>query len=335
MTHPHLDVRRAVRADLADVPAGGTVLVACSGGADSLSLAAALAWVGSRAGLRTGGVSVDHGLQPGSAARSRSAAAAMMSFGLDVVEVVHVRSSSGTDGPEGNARAARYAALDAAAVRWRAATVLLGHTRDDQAETVLLGLARGSGARSLSGMARQAGIYRRPLLDLPRDVVRAAVPADAEPWEDPHNLDPLYSRSRVRHRVLPVLEAELGPGVSDALARSAELLRADADALDALAETALHTASIDLPRASRHGPAEGGTACYSIAELEKQPRAVRWRVLRAAAIAAGSPPTDLTAAHVHAVDALVTAWHGQAGIDLPGGLRAIRRHGTLMLASSR
>jgi tRNA(Ile)-lysidine synthetase-like protein len=315
MRHPHLDVRRAVRTSLSELPDGSAVLVACSGGADSLSLAAATAWVSARAGLRAGAVCVDHGLQPGSADRARSTAAALCGLGLDPVVTVHVDASRGPDGPEGNARAARYAALTAAAVRTGAAAVLLGHTLDDQAETVLLGLARGSGPRSLSGMAASSGVFRRPLLGLRRSVVRAALPAGLEPWDDPHNDEFAYARARVRHRVLPVLEAELGPGVAEALARTAELARADADALDAEAAVVLAAAE-----------AGGGLV---VKELEALPRAVRWRVLRRAAIAAGSPATDLTAAHVAAVDALVTAWRGQAGIDLPGGLRATRRDGVL------
>ncbi|WP_053204578.1 tRNA lysidine(34) synthetase TilS [Jiangella muralis] len=308
MGHPHLDVRRAVRTALADLPAGSTVLVACSGGADSLSLAASTAWVAARAGLRAGAVCVDHGLQPGSASRARSTAALLCGMGLDPVVTVHLDASRGPDGPEGNARAARYAALTASAARVGAAAVLLGHTLDDQAETVLLGLARGSGLRSLSGMAARTGLLRRPLLGLRRAVVRAALPPGLTPWDDPHNEDAAYARARVRHRVLPVLEAELGPGVAEALARTAGLARADADALDAQA-------------------AAVGT--LTVVDLAALPQAVRWRVLRLAAITAGSPPTDLAAAHVAAVDALVTAWRGQAGIDLPGGLRATRRDGRL------
>ncbi|RIQ36748.1 tRNA lysidine(34) synthetase TilS [Jiangella rhizosphaerae] len=389
MGHPHLDVRRAVRAALADLEDGATVLVACSGGADSLSLAAATAWVAdrSRGGLRAGAVCVDHGLQAGSAARARSTAAALCGLGLDPVVTVHVDASRGPDGPEGNARSARYAALTAAATRAGAAAVLLGHTLDDQAETVLLGLARGSGPRSLSGMAERSGLLRRPLLGLRRDVVRAALPAGLTPWDDPHNEDAAYARARVRHRVLPVLEAELGPGVAEALARTAGLARADADALDAAAADAL--ARLDPAGDRRHRgqtpPGPGGTQPYGwaptapgadadsgdaaeraraetgdaaeraraetgdaaeraraetatgldVLELAALSRAIRWRVLRQAAIASGSPPTDLTAAHIAAVDALVTAWRGQAGIDLPGGLRATRRDGVLRFTTPR
>jgi tRNA(Ile)-lysidine synthase len=329
----HLEVRRAVRDGLRDLPTDGLVLVACSGGADSLALASALSHVVARDRRRAGAVTVDHGLQSGSAERARSLAARLVEMTFDPVEVVHVRVD-GPDGPEGNARRVRYAALAAAAERHGAPAVLLGQTRDDQAETVLLGLARGSGARSLAGMAPVAGVYRRPLLDLPRDTVRAAVPEGLTPWDDPHNADPSYARARTRNRVLPVLEAELGPGVGAALARSADLLRADADALDEWAERALNECVVAGP--SRH-ERDGSTDEHGkdarirlgVDALVVLPPAVRWRVLRRAAITAGSPPTDLTAGHVGAVDALVTRWSGQAGVDLPGKLRAGRSHGEL------
>jgi tRNA(Ile)-lysidine synthase TilS/MesJ len=260
-------------------------------------------------------------------------------MGFDPVEVVHVRVD-GTEGPEGNARRARYTALGATAERHAAMAVLLGQTRDDQAETVLLGLARGSGARSLAGMAPVAGVYRRPLLYLPRATVRAAVPEDLTPWDDPHNADPSYARARARARVLPVLEAELGPGVGAALARSADLLRADADALDEWAERALAECVIVEPsmgptaqqRFNDHEPGRAGG--LDARRVASYPTAVRRRVLRTAAIAAGCPPSDLTAAHVAAVDALVTRWKGQKGVDLPGRLRATRSGSALRIASA-
>jgi tRNA(Ile)-lysidine synthase len=322
ITGAGLAVRKAVRDALRDVSRDRLVLVACSGGADSLALAAALAHLAAREGLRAGGVTVDHGLQPGSADRARHVGADLVRLGLDPVEVIHVRVTDDLLGPEGNARRARHAALAAAASRHGAAAVLLGHTRDDQAESVLLGLARGSGARSLAGMAAGTGRYRRPLLGLPRETVRAAVPAGFTPWEDPHNSDLTFARARVRHRVLPVLETELGPGIGAALARTADLLRAAADALDAWADRALGECMIEgrwvgvdpQQPAFDHGLDVGLLATY--------PQAIRQRALRRAAIAAGSPANDLTAAHVDAMDALVTKWHGQVGVDLPGKLRA-------------
>ena len=310
-------VRRSVRAAVADLAPGDLVLVACSGGPDSVALAVALAHEAPRAGLRAGAVTVDHGLQPGSGERASDVARQLKDLGLAPVEVATV-TVGGSGGPEGAARAARYRALDEAADRLGATAVLLGHTRDDQAETVLLGLARGSGARSLAGMPPARGPYRRPLLDLPRDTVRAA--ADGHPtWADPHNDDPAFARTRVRRELLPVLERELGPGVAAALARSADQLRADADALDDWAALAL----------SQVRGADGGLEVTALASL---PTAVRTRVLRRAAIDAGSPPSDLSAGHVRELDRLVTDWHGQGPLDLPGGVAAARSCGTLALS---
>ncbi|MHB8450889.1 MAG: tRNA lysidine(34) synthetase TilS, partial [Mycobacteriales bacterium] len=222
-------VRVAVRVALADLPGDARVLVALSGGADSLALLAAS--LHERPG-RTAAAGGDHGWSPDSAGRAAEVAAVAGLAGADQVAVLTVPVTTG----EAAAREERYRALTAEAGRQRAAAVLLGHTRDDQAETVLLGLARGSGARSLAGMARCRGVFRRPLLDLPRATTRAAcAAAGLSPWQDPANTDPRFARARVRGHLLPVLEAELGPGVGAALARTADLLRDDADALDALA----------------------------------------------------------------------------------------------------
>jgi tRNA(Ile)-lysidine synthase len=305
-----------VRRALADLEPGDLVLVACSGGADSVALAAALAHEAPLAGWRAGAVTVDHGLQAGSAQRAASVAATLSDLGLDPVEICTV-DVSGTGGPEAAARAARYAALETAADRLGAAAVLLGHTRDDQAETVLLGLARGAGARSLAGMPPARGRYRRPLLHLPREVVRAAA-GDLPTWDDPHNADPAHQRARVRHDVLPVLEKALGPGVAEALSRTADLLRDDADALDAWAAGV--------------GPDVVAESGLLVPGLHALPAAVRSRVLRTAALAAGSPASDLTAGHVAELDRLVTDWRGQGPLHLPGGVRAERARGMLLLS---
>jgi tRNA(Ile)-lysidine synthase len=302
-----------------DLAPGDLLLVACSGGADSLALAAAVAFVAPRAGLLAGAITVDHGLQPGSAERAVAVGEALTALGLDPVEVVTV--VVGHDGgPEGAARSARYDALAAAADRLGAVSVLLGHTRDDQAETVLLGLARGSGARSLSGMAGRSGVYRRPLLDLDRSVVRAAA-AGLDTWEDPHNADPSFGRSRVRHEVLPALESTLGPGIAAALARSAALLRADADALDTWADQAWADAG------------GSGADGLDVSALLVLPAAVRTRLLRRAALEAGSPAGDLSAGHVGELDRLLTDWHGQGPLDLPGRVSAARQCGRLQFST--
>jgi len=320
------EVRRAVRACLADLAAGDLVLVACSGGADSLALAAAAAFVAPRLGLRAGGVTVDHGLQPGSAERAGEVLALLSGLGLDPVRraTVTVPPPATAAGPEAAARRARYAALDVAARECAAAVVLLGHTLDDQAETVLLGLARGSGGRSLAGMPARRGPYRRPLLAVRRATTGAAcAELGLEPWQDPHNRDFRFTRARVRHQALPALEAALGPGVAEALARTAGQLRADAECLDDLA-----FAESGQLRNSASDPA--GLDATWLAAL---PQAIRARVLRDAAIMAGCPHGALTAGHVDRIDALVTAWRGQRWVDLPGGMRARRRDGKVWFTS--
>jgi tRNA(Ile)-lysidine synthase len=295
------------------------VLVACSGGADSVALAAATAFEAPRLGFRIGGVSIDHGLQEGSARRAAEVVALLSTLGFDPVEAVTVDVPAGNSGPEAAARTARYAALDAVADRLGANTVLLGHTLNDQAETVLLGLARGSGTRSLAGMASTHDRYRRPLLEVTRAVTRAAC-ADSglAVWDDPHNADPTFARVRVRTDVLPVMETALGPGIAEALARTATLARDDADALDSWA-------------ARSHAELAGPDGSLDVAALAELPPAVRRRVLRLAALAAGA--SGVEAVHLHAADALITDWHGQGAVSLPGGRVAARRYGRLYLGT--
>ena len=307
------------------------VLVACSGGPDSLALAAAVAFVAPRRGVAAGAVVVDHGTQEGSAQVADRAADQCRSLGLDPVEVVRVRVGT-AGGPEGAARTARYAALRDAAARTGAEAVLLGHTRDDQAESVLLALARGSGGRSLSGMAPVRGPLRRPLLGTSRATVHEACAAlGLEPWLDPTNAGQDNRRAAVRNRVLPLLAEVLGPGVPEALARTAEQLRQDGAVLDSLAADLLRAARTApaAPTALNAGRAEpahdGGLA---VAPLAAAPTAVRRRALRAALLAWGCPAGALASSHVRAVDALVTAWTGQGPAHVPG-LVVTRRCGRL------
>ena len=301
-------VRRALAAQ-PDVGAGDVVLVAVSGGADSLALAAAAAWVAPRLGLQAAAVTVDHGLQQGSDRRAVAVAGTCADLGLEPVSVETVTVGR-HGGPEAAARSARYAALAAAADVLDASLILLGHTLDDQAETVLLGLARGSGARSLAGMPERSGRLLRPFLGVRRAQTSAAAAAlDLPVWDDPHNLDRAFTRARVRHDALPTLEAALGPGVAESLARTADLLRADADALDEWAK------AVDS---------------LAVADLLALPAAVRRRVLRTAAVAAGVPAGSLAAVQVRELDRLVTDWRGQGPVSLPGGLVGARRCDRLM-----
>ncbi len=303
------ELRSAVRPGLRASPQ--RVLVACSGGADSVALAAALAFEARYARVRVGAVVVDHGLQPGSADRARRTAVLLGDLGLDPV-LVH-RVSVGTDGgPEGAARSARYEALSTAA-RDHRARIALGHTLDDQAETVLLGLGRGSGPRSVAGMVEDRPPYWRPLLGIRRETTRQACADQGLPvWDDPWNADPAYTRARLRTEVLPLLEEVLGGGVAPALARTGGQLREDLDALDELA-AASWTPGAEL----------------RVADVAGLPAALRRRVLRLWLRDAAVP--DLQAVHLAAVDALLVRWRGQGRVDLPGGAGVVRASGTLVL----
>ncbi|TWP33667.1 tRNA lysidine(34) synthetase TilS [Leekyejoonella antrihumi] len=325
-------VRRALRA-YGELPEHALVLVACSGGADSLALAAAAAFEAPRAGLRAGAIVVDHRLQPGSEQVAARAAAQCLDLGLDPVDIRAVDVGTGA-GPEAEARMQRYAALADAAAAHGARCVLAGHTRDDQAESVLLALARGSGTRSLAGMSpcttlptaridpadrasgsskraldEQCALLRPFLDDLTRAQTRAACTAlGITWWDDPHNEDRRYLRVRAR-ATLQDLEKEIGPGVIAGLARSAQIARGDADLLDEMALAAADRL--------REPP-------WAADELAALPQAVRARVWRLLMARQGAAAADVGRVHVQALDALLTAWHGQGPVDVPGGLRARR-----------
>lgn len=305
------EIRRAVRAAIAELPERSTLVVALSGGADSLALTAATAFEARAHGMQVVSATIDHGLQDGSADAAAAAAAKAEALGIrSSIERVQVRADA--DGPEAAARDARYAALRAIAAAEGAAAVLLGHTLDDQAETVLLGLARGAGAASLQGMApsrvdEDGLIWLRPMLGVRRETTRAFCAAsDLVPWDDPHNLEDRFARVRVRERVLPVLEAELGPGIAKALARTAEQLREDAEAFDEM----IHETIEDIVE-----HAEAGIS-VSVAALAANPAALRNRIIRL--VAHSEFGASLTRIQTVEVSRLVTDWSGQGPIDLPG-----------------
>ncbi len=311
MSGPHPDVaavRRAVRRWLAEHAPGAAVAVGVSGGADSLALlAAAVHEVG---GDGVAALVVDHRLQPGSAEVAAAAAATATGLGCRRVDVLAVKVVGG-GGVEAAARRARYTALRTASA---GAPVLLGHTLDDQAETVLLGLGRGSGPRSLAGMRAWDDPWGRPLLGVRRvGTHRACAALGLRPHHDPHNDNPAFTRVRLRHEVLPLLEEVLAGGVASALARTAAQLREDCDALDAQAA--------QLLAAALRGPE------LAVEDLVAHPGALRRRVLRTWLRAHGA--SALTDDQLRWADELLGAWRGQGGVRLGGGLVVSRRHGRL------
>ena len=275
---------------VAELLPSGSVVVGVSGGADSMALALGAAWASPRTRSEVLCVVVDHGLQAGSAEVAERTVDALTSRGI-AAEVRRVEV--GRDGGiEAAARQARLAALSRDGY-----PVLLGHTLDDQAETVLLGLLRGSGIRSLAGMSARRGPFLRPLLGIRRAETEAACREwGVEWWSDPMNTDPRFARVRARS-ALALLASELGRDVAVGLARTADLAL-----LDELAEVA-------LTRAARDN-------ALDVAILAGQPDALRGRVLLGWLRNHGSEATRI---HVAAVDDLVLAWRGQGPVAVPGG----------------
>lgn len=308
------EIRKAVKPWIAD--SSQTILFGCSGGADSMALALALFLEANQTKVIP--VVVDHGLQNGSAQITSQTIFKLKEIGYTQVETA-VAQVKITDGLEASARRARYQIFNQFIDTYRPKYFLLAHTLNDQAETVLLGLARGSGARSLSGMAVENNIYVRPLLKISRQTTVAAChEGGIEIWSDPHNDDLRFSRVRTRKNVLPNLEENLGPGITEALVRSADLLRDDADALDSFAlEYFAQTDSLNL----------------SVNELERLPRAIRTRVLRLAIYQAGAPAGSLSAEHINSAEALISDWHGQKELSLPGDVKLLRNSGRIILST--
>jgi tRNA(Ile)-lysidine synthase len=304
------EIRKSVKPWLT----GELILFGCSGGTDSMALAAALLKEVSDTKIIP--VVVDHGLQDGSAQIAARTVNKLKEMGF--AEVASARANVEiTDGLEASARRARYQIFNQFIDAYQPKYFLLAHTLNDQAESVMLGLARGSGARSLSAMATVNNIFIRPLLKISREQTTAAcVEAGVEIWEDPHNDDQRFARVRVRKNLLPQIERDLGPGVTQALARSADLLRDDADALDDFANQYFQQAD----------PKD-----LDVLELERLPKAIRTRVLRMAIYKAGAPSGMLSADHIAQAEALISDWHGQKEVALPGNVKLSRISGRITL----
>jgi len=313
-----LTAANALRPFLADIPIGDTVLVGVSGGADSLALAIALYREARDRELKVIPVVLNHNLQAGSREIAEVAVEQLHVIGYHEVVLrdlqVEVR-----DGLESSARRARYEEFERVMAERSATALFLGHTHNDQAESVLLGLVRGSGGKSLAGMAPVNGRYIRPLLSLTRTITEEICAENKiEFWVDPHNSQLDFARVRIRTQLLPLFEELLGPGIADALVRTATLLRQDTEALDELASAA----GMENPD-------------LNCAQLAKLPLALRSRLLRSAIYAAGAPSGSLSSDHLAPVEALVTDWHGQGQVSLPGGVKVERISGRLSLSQQK
>lgn len=334
LDHTVAKLRVAVRRALADVvqtASHHSVVVGLSGGADSLALTAATVFEAAKLHLQVYCAVVDHALQPDSAAVAATAAATATRMGA-VAQVLPVSVQHTGEGLESAARTQRYQALADFCDAVGSTLLLTGHTEDDQAEQVLLALARGSGVQAIAGIPPRRTLVSsggneitvlRPLLRITRVETEAACrAAGLEWWDDPHNREERFLRARVRHRVLPVLREHLGEAVSVNLARTAQLAHADAAALQELTERSFAAAA----RLRRDSAGQVSAVVFAVPDVQQQPEAIRTRMIRRAAAALGCYYTMQQTA---AVAALITAWNGQKPLDLPGS-RVSRLRGELI-----
>ena len=313
MINPPIEMQNAVQNLLKDFDAGDYVLVGCSGGADSLALAWTTLVVGKRLELKTGVIIVDHQLFPESNSVALNAKKQCEDLGIEEVIIKKVKVEQTHEGLEAAARIARYEAFENVLQETNAQVILLAHTQDDQAETVLMRLTRGSGAKSLSGMAQVSGKYLRPFLHLRKKLVHDSLDLiGLKAWQDPANTDHQFLRVKVRHELMPKIVEVLGESAISSLDKTSQLLRLDNQALEDLAQQFFESQK------------DVKTNGLEISELEKLPEAIRTRVLKIFAIASGVHPGPFSFEHIEAIDALVKNWHGQGNVDLPGFIQATR-----------
>lgn len=324
MINPPIELQNAVQNLLKDLDPGDLVLVGCSGGADSLALVWTTSVVGKRLELKTGAVIVDHQLISESNDVAQNAKKQCEELGIEKVIIKKVEVNQTNEGLEAAARIARYEAFENVLHETNAKVILLAHTQDDQAETVLMRLTRGSGAKSLSGMSAISGKYLRPFLHLRKKIVHDSLDViGMKAWQDPANFDNQYLRVKVRQELMPKLIEVLGEGAISSLDKTSQLLRLDNQALDDLAQKFVD-AQDDV---KKNG--------LKVKELENIPEAIRTRVLKICAVASGVHPGPFSFEHIEAIDALVKNWHGQGNVDLPGFIQATRVDGSLRFISSK
>lgn len=303
LTPPIANVRRAIRETFESEELAGAkcVLLAVSGGPDSMALALGANFELPKLGIKVVAAVVNHNLQAGSATVAEQAAQRLQAIGIEA-SILDIEVPKTGGGPEAEAREARYTALEKQRAEVGAQVILTGHNLDDQAETVLLGLTRGSGLRSIAGMKAVDGKLVRPLLGMEKqELIQACIDSGVEYWLDPHNQDTAFTRVRIRN-LMQQIEAELGPGVNESLARTANLA--------AEVDDFLTTAALESVERARVG--EG----FGVKELETCHPAVRHKALQLICLEAGA--SSISRAQVLSVAQLITNWHGQKPLSLSG-----------------
>lgn len=320
MNNPPIKLQNAVNELVKDFDPADTLLIACSGGADSLALAWTSNVVAKRLGLNLIAVVIDHQLIEESSKVALIAKDQCENFGIEKVVIKKIVVKDNKEGLESAARSARYKAFEELTLELNAKAVLLAHTQDDQAETMLMRLTRGSGAKSLSAMKEVSGKYLRPFLHIrKKELVDALEKEGISFWQDPANTDYRFLRAKVRNELMPKLIEVLGESAIESLDRTSDLLKEDNEALDSIALENYEKLDREL----------------NVEELIKLPAAIRKRIIKIAALESGVIPGPFSFEHIEAIDALVTKWRGQGNVDLPGFIQASRDNQTIRFISSR
>ena len=315
-------IRLAVRTSLtSNTKPGQKLLIAVSGGADSLALAAACEFEAKKLKVKIAAAVIDHSLQKDSDKVAAQTAKTLAALGFEEVVVKKIAVGK-AGGPEAAARIARYTALETLRQKTKSHFIVLGHTSSDQAETVLLGLVRGSGSKSLSGMSEKTGVLLRPLLGIERATTEAfCKDSGIKYWSDPQNKDEKFLRVMIRKHVLPFLEKQLGGSVAASLVRTSDQLREDNTYLEAQADKSF----------KKYAKVSGSGIGFDAKALEKLPAAILNRVIKKALDSFGS---ESSRTHVLAVSDLVLSWHGQKPLALPG-VRVVRKGNTISFEPNR
>jgi len=320
MNNPPIKLQNAVNELIKNFEPADTLLIACSGGADSLALAWASKVVAKRLDLNVIAVIIDHQLFNESFQVALNAKEQCENFGIEKVIIKKIEVKENKEGLESAARSARYEAFEQLMIELNAKAALLAHTQDDQAETMLMRLTRGSGAKSLSAMKEVSGKYLRPFLHIrKKELVEALQKEGITFWQDPANTDYRFLRAKVRNELMPKLIEVLGESVIESLDRTSDLLKEDNEALESIAFKNYRDLNKEL----------------NVEELIKFPAAIRKRIIKIAALESGVIPGPFTFEHIEAIDALVTKWRGQGNVDLPGFIQASRDNQTIRFISSR
>lgn len=320
MNNPPIKLQNAVNELIKNFEPADTLLIACSGGADSLALAWASKVVAKRLDLNVIAVIIDHQLFNESFQVALNAKEQCENFGIEKVLIKKIEVKENKEGLESAARSARYEAFEQLMIELNAKAVLLAHTQDDQAETMLMRLTRGSGAKSLSAMKEVSGKYLRPFLHIrKKELVEALQKEGITFWQDPANTDYRFLRAKVRNELMPKLIEVLGESVIESLDRTSDLLKEDNEALESIAFKNYQDLNKEL----------------NVEVLIKFPAAIRKRIIKIAALDSGVNPGPFSYEHIEAIDALVTNWRGQGNVDLPGFIQASRVNQTIRFNSSR